>query len=345
VSADLFAAARAKRDRRWGRRITYSPKVFLPVTNLCRNVCDYCAFRRSPKDPGAHTMSPDEIDAQLARARALGCVEALLCLGDRPEAGFAGYRRLLASWGHASTVDYLVAASQRALALGLIPHTNAGVLTREEMAALAPYNASLGLMLESASERLCAPGMPHHRAPDKRPAVRLQMLEDAGALGVAFTTGILVGIGETEEERIAALEAIRDSHRRWGHIQEVIVQPFRPHASTPMADAPPAPDDELLRAIALARLILDEDVTVQAPPNLAEDVELLLDAGINDLGGISPLTPDFINLEHAWPHVDWLAGRCERAGFELRPRLPVHAAFEHLVAPGLRPYLDAARAA
>jgi len=344
MTAQLMAAARARRDGRWGRRITYSPKVFLPVTNLCRNVCDYCAFRRSPGDPGAHTMTPDEIDGQLERARALGCIEALLCLGDRPEAGFTSYRRQLAVWGHASTVDYLVAASRRALALGLIPHTNAGVLTRDEMIALAPVNASLGLMLESTSERLCGKGMPHHRAPDKRPAARLRMLDEAGELGIAFTTGILVGLGETEDERIEALVAIRDRHRRWGHVQEVIVQPFRPHAGTPMASAPAATDDALLRSIALARLILDDDVTVQAPPNLADDVEPLLDAGINDLGGISPLTPDFINPEHAWPHLARLGERCAAAGFELQPRLPVHAGFEHLVAPAVRPYLEAARA-
>jgi FO synthase len=334
VTAQLMAAARAKRDRRWGRRITYSPKVFLPVTNLCRNVCDYCAFRKSPKDEGAHTMAPSEIDQQLARARALGCVEALLCLGDRPEAGFPSYRRQLAAWGHSTTVSYLVEVSRRALALGLVPHTNAGVLTKDEMAELAPYNASLGLMLESVSERLCAKGMPHHRAPDKRPAVRLQMLEEAGELRIPFTTGILVGIGETEAERVEALVAIRDAHRRHGHVQEVIVQPFRPHAGTPMAGAPGCDDDVLARAIALARLILDEDVTVQAPPNLAP-IELMLDAGINDLGGISPLTPDFINVTHAWPHIARLGGELAARGFELEPRLPVHAAFAHMAPPSV----------
>jgi FO synthase len=325
----VIGAAAAKRDRRWGKRVTYSPKVFLPLTNLCRDVCDYCAFRRSPKDPGAHTMSPAEVADQLERARAVGCVEALFCLGDRPEAVFPSYRDELAAWGFGSTVDYLVHACRMALDAGLIPHTNAGVLTKDEMARLQPVNASLGLMLESTSERLCGKGMPHHRAPDKRPALRLKMTEEAGELGIPFTSGILVGIGESREERIETLRAIRDLHRRHGHVQEVIVQPFRAHAGTPMALAREAPEAELASAIALARMILDDDVTVQAPPNLAP-VEVLLAAGCNDLGGISPLTPDFINREHAWPHVEELAQRCAAAGFTLEPRLPVHAPFAHL---------------
>lgn len=325
----MNAAAAAKRDRRWGKRITYSPKVFLPLTNLCRDVCDYCAFRRSPKDPGAHTMSPSEVAAQLERARALGCVEALFCLGDRPEVVFPSYRDQLAAWGFASTVDYLVHACRMALDAGLLPHTNAGVLSREEMARLQPVNASLGLMLESTSERLCGKGMPHHRAPDKRPALRLKMTEEAGELGIPFTSGILVGIGESRDERIETLRAIRDLHRRHGHVHEVIVQPFRAHPGTPMALAREAPEAELIDAIALARMILDDDVSVQAPPNLAP-VEVLIAAGCNDLGGISPLTPDFINREHAWPHVEDLARRCAAAGFTLEPRLPVHAPFAHL---------------
>jgi FO synthase len=327
-------AAAAKRDRRWGRRVTYSPKVFLPLTNLCRNVCDYCSFRRSPKDPGAHTMAPDEVAAQLDRARALGCVEALFCLGDRPEAVFPSYRAQLAAWGFASTVDYLVHACRMALERGLVPHTNAGVLTRDEMAALQPVNASLGLMLESTSERLCGKGLPHHRAPDKRPEVRLRMTADAGELGIPFTSGILIGIGETRRERIDTLLAIRRLHRRYRHVQEVIVQPFRAHPDTPMAGAPEPADAELVETIALARLLLDDDVTVQAPPNLAP-VELLLAAGCNDLGGISPLTPDFINPEHAWPHLADLGRRCADAGYSLEPRLPVHPPFAHMVAEGI----------
>jgi len=330
----VIAAAAARRDRRWGRRITYSPKVFLPLTNLCRDVCDYCSFRRSPKDPGAHTMSPDEVAAQLARAHALGCVEALFCLGDRPEAVFPSYRAQLAAWGFASTVDYLVHACRMALDAGLVPHTNAGILTRDEMIALRPVNASLGLMLESTSERLCGKGMPHHRAPDKRPEVRLRMTAEAGELGIPFTSGILVGIGETRDERIATLRAIDELSRRHRHVQEVIVQPFRAHPDTPMALAREPAEAELVETIALARMILDDDVTVQAPPNLAP-VEVLLAAGCNDLGGISPLTPDFINPEHAWPHLADLERRCAAAGFTLEPRLPVHPPFTAMVAAGV----------
>lgn len=330
----LRAEAAARRDRAWGRRITYSPKVFLPVTNLCRNACDYCAFRRSPKDAGARTMAPEEILATLDRARELGCVEALFCLGDTPETVFPSYRRQLEGWGFASTVEYLVWAAREALTRGLVPHTNAGILSREEMAALRPVNASLGLMLESTSERLCGRGMPHHRAPDKRPAARLAMTAAAGELGIAFTSGILVGIGETADERVETLVAIRDLHRRYGHVQEVIVQPFRPHPGTPMAQAAGCPDDELADTIALARLLLDDEVTVQAPPNLAP-LALLLAAGVNDLGGISPMTPDYINREHAWPHLARLAEECAALGFELAPRLPVHEGFRHLAGVAL----------
>lgn len=336
-TAALVAAAAVCRDARWGRRVTYSPKVFLPLTNLCRDVCDYCAFRRSPKDPGAHTMTPDEVTAALGRARALGCTEALLCLGDRPEAVFPSYRAQLAGWGFASTVDYLVWACRAALDAGLYPHTNAGILTAAELAALRPVNASLGLMLESTSTRLCERGQPHHRAPDKRPAVRLAMHEDAGRLRIPFTSGILVGIGETEAERVDTLIALRDLHRRHGHLQEVIVQRFRAHAATPMAHAPELADDAHTRAIALARLILDDEVTIQAPPNLSADVAPLLAAGVNDLGGISPLTPDFINRTYAWPHLDRLAQDCAAAGFTLAPRLPIHDAWRTpaFVAPEL----------
>jgi FO synthase len=257
-----------------------------------------------------------------ARAHARGCPEARFCLGDRPEAVFASYRELLASWGFTSTVDYLVWACQMAIDAGLSPHTNAGVLSKEEMARLAPVNASMGLMLESLSETLCNKGGPHHRAPDKHPAVRLQMHEDAGALGIPFTSGILVGIGESEADRVLALEAIRDTHRRHGHVREVIVQRFRAHPDTPMALAREPADEESARAIALARLIVDDDVRVQAPPNLTRDVKTLLDAGVDDLGGISPVTPDYINREYAWPHLDALAADCAAHGFALEARLP-----------------------
>jgi 7,8-didemethyl-8-hydroxy-5-deazariboflavin synthase CofG subunit len=342
----LLAAAATRRGRRRGRRVTFSPKVFLPLTNLCRDVCDYCTFRRSPKDEGAHTMSPDEVRSQLERARKHGCTEALFCLGDRPEAVFPSYRRQLAAWGFSSTVDYLRWAGQLALDLGLLPHTNAGVLTLEELAILRPVNASMGLMLESSSDRLCGKGQAHHRAPDKRPAVRMAMTRDAGVLAIPFTSGLLMGIGETIEERVDTLLAIRDLHREHHHVQEVIVQRFRAHEGTPMEAAPEPLDEECARAIALARLILDDEVSVQAPPNLSPGaIELLLAAGLDDWGGISPLTPDFINPGHHWPHIARLAERCAAAGHDLERRLPVHDAWltPAFVDPSLFPVIDEVR--
>ena len=321
----LLERAAAVRDRVFGKVVTFSPKVFLPLTNLCRNRCDYCAFRRSSGDEGEYTMSPQDVDAWLSRAHDEGCVEALFCLGDKPESSFPAYRRTLQSFGHDGTVDYLHASGVRALERGLLPHTNAGILTADDMKRLKEVNVSLGLMLECSSARLCQPGMPHHRAPDKRPARRVQMIAEAGALQIPFTTGILIGIGETLRERIESLLAIRALHREFGHIQEVIVQNFRAHEGTPMAHASEPNEQEVAHAVALARLILDEEVSVQAPPNLnAESIALLLRAGVNDFGGISPLTPDFINVRLPWPHLDALEGACAREGFTLRPRLPIY---------------------
>ncbi|HXX66633.1 MAG TPA: 7,8-didemethyl-8-hydroxy-5-deazariboflavin synthase CofG [Polyangiaceae bacterium] len=325
LASAIRTAAAAVRDEVFGRVVTYSPKVFLPVTNLCRNHCDYCSFRRSPGDPGEWTMTPLEIEQQLAAARRLGCGEALFCLGDRPEKAFSAYRRTLASFGRTSTVDYLHWAGSIALSHGLLPHTNAGILTEAEMARLKEVNASLGLMLECVSPRLCEPGMPHHRAPDKRPEKRIAMLEAAGRLKIPFTTGILVGIGETRRERVESLLAIRKAHRAHGHVQEVIVQNFRAVPGVPMSHAPEPDDDEVTLAVAMARLVLDADVSVQAPPNLnPASAEALLASGLNDFGGISPVTPDYINPRHPWPHVDALQQVCERAGFVLRPRACIY---------------------
>ncbi len=343
----IFEAARTRRDRAWGREITWSPKVFLPLTTLCRDRCSYCSFRRSPGEPGAHTMTADEVRHSCRQARDAGCVEALMCLGDRPEAGFAPYRRHLAERGLADTCALIEEASSIALEEGLLPHTNAGVLRRDELARLRATNVSMGLMLESVSERLCAPGMPHHRAPDKRPAVRLAMTRDAGDLRIPFTSGVLVGIGERPDERVATLLAIRDLHRAWGHVQEVIVQNFRAGSATPMARAPEPATRELARCIAVARLVLDDDVSVQTPPNLnAGRMTPLLDAGINDVGGISPVTPDFVNPAHPWPHVSALAATCDGAGYRLVRRLPVYD--RYLRSPGwvdeaLTPHIVAAR--
>jgi FO synthase len=343
-TAALCEAARVRRDRAWRGTLTYSPKVFIPVTNLCRNRCDYCSFRRSPGDPGEWTMSPDEIRSWLHRARDRGCVEALFCLGDTPETGFGEYRALLRSWGYERTVDYLRWAAEESLAVGLLPHTNAGILSRDDMTTLRPVNVSLGLMLENVSERLCEKGMPHHRAPDKRPAKRIQMTREAGELRIPFTSGLLIGIGETVEERVDTILTIRSLHREYGHIGEVIVQNFRAHPDTAMGLAAEPTSDALAATVALARLILDDEVSVQAPPNLnPASIATLIGAGINDFGGISPVSPDYINPHHPWPYLDRLRDACEAEGFRLEPRLPVYPS--HLDAPGfidasLRPRVD-----
>jgi FO synthase len=345
----LLAEAASRRDRAWGRTVTFSPKVFLPVTNLCRDRCTYCTFRKDPEDPAAWTMRPEEIRAWSERGRRLGCTEALLCLGDKPELAFRSYRDVLAELGHRTTAEYVYRASVIALEAGLLPHTNAGLLTREEMTRLKEVNVSLGLMLESVSPRLRGRGEVHQWAPDKEPALRLRMLREAGELRIPFTTGLLLGIGETAAERVDTLVAIRDLHRAYGHVQEVIVQNFRAKPTIPRAGAPEPDAFDIARTIALARLILDDDVSVQAPPNLSpRDHSLLLAAGLNDWGGISPLTPDYVNPEAPWPHVAALAETCRAAGYRLAERLPIYPRFVDrpgFLAPALRSRIAALAAA
>ena len=342
----LLTAGSARRDRVWGRTVTFSPKVFLPVTNLCRDRCTYCTFRKDPDDPDAWTMQASEVAAWSRRGRTLGCVEALMCLGDKPELAFAGYRALLAEWGFASTAAYVERACEIALAEALLPHTNAGILTRDEMARLRRVNVSLGLMLESVSPRLRGRGEVHQWAPDKEPAVRLRMLREAGELAIPFTTGLLIGIGETLAERVDTLFAIRDLHRLHGHVQEVIVQNFRAKPTIGRADADEPDALDMARTIAIARLVLDDDVSVQAPPNLSpDDHALLLAAGLNDWGGMSPLTPDYVNPEAPWPHVSALGATCAAAGYTLRPRLPIYPTYVERAGwldDGLRPAVEQA---
>src|SRR5881628_1595779 len=340
LTAALLATASALRDRAWGRTVTFSPKAFLPVTNLCRDRCTYCTFRKDPDDPDAWTMTPEEIEAWSLRGHALGCKEALMCLGDKPELAFASYRDMLAELGHRTTAEYVHHACEIALRCGLLPHTNAGLLSRDEMARLKQVNVSLGLMLENVSPRLRGRGQVHQWAPDKEPALRLRMLREAGELRIPFTTGLLLGIGETLAERVDTLFAVRDLHRAYGHVQEVIVQNFRAKPTIPRADASePAPED-IARTVAVARLILDADVSVQAPPNLSPaDHTLLLAAGLNDWGGISPLTPDYVNPEAPWPHVAALAATCRAAGYTLAERLAIYPAYvgrPGFLAPALR---------
>jgi len=284
----------------------------------------------------------------LAGAVLFGCIEALMCLGDKPELAFPSYRALLAELGHGTTATYVERACEIALDAGLLPHTNAGILTRDEMARLRRVNVSLGLMLENVSPRLRGRGEVHQWAPDKDPAVRLRMLREAGELHIPFTTGILIGIGETLAERVDTLLAIRDLHRVHGHVQEVIVQNFRAKPTIGRADADEPDAMDMARTVAVARLVLDDDVSVQAPPNLSpDDHALLLAAGLNDWGGISPLTPDYVNPEAPWPHVQMLAATCGAAGYTLRPRLPIYESY--CARPGwldasLAPAVDAAAA-
>jgi len=339
-------SAQARRDAAWGSRLSFSPKVFLPVTRLCRNRCSYCSFRRDPTAADQHTMAPGQVEEALDAAVSAGCTEALLCLGDTPETGLPGYRALLASWGYDSTVAYLEAIAGMALHRGLLPHTNAGILSEAQLRRLRACNVSMGLMLESTSERLCGPGGPHARARDKRPAVRLAMLETAGRLRIPMTTGLLVGMGETEAERRDTIEAIAELHARFGHIQEVIVQPFRAGAGTPMAGAPEPEEAVISQAIARARLVLPPEVSVQTPPNLGR-LEPAWAAGINDLGGISPVTPDFINPGHPWPQLAGLAEAAAALGARLEARLPIYARYVDTpgwLDPTLRPAVEAAAA-
>ena len=334
----LLAAARTVKERFKPGIITYSRKVFLPLTNLCRDYCGYCIFRRDPGDPGAHTMSPDEVLEVAREGEKMGCTEALFSLGDKPELLFPEMRDTLRHLGYKSTLHYLEAMCELVLReTSLLPHPNPGLLSAEWIARLAAVSPSMGLMLETTNTAVLGPGGAHNNAPDKVPAKRLRTLEDAGRQNVPFTTGLLIGIGESPEDRVETLVAIRDLHQRYGHIQEVIVQNFRVKPTIPMANWPEPRHGEMLRAVAVARLLMP-DVNIQAPPNLsAPYYEELLDAGINDWGGISPLTPDYINPEKPWPHLDQLRLRTEAKGLELRQRLPVYPEFLPAVAakPGL----------
>jgi FO synthase len=313
------------KQRGKGDRVSVSKNVFIPLTNLCRNLCGYCGFSEPADSPEARIYTLEEVVEAVRGGLRTGCHEALLCLGDKPEAAHPSYREWLAQRGLATTVEYLVQACRLAFEGGMLPHTNAGVLSAEQMQALRPWNASMGLMLETTSQRLCGKGMAHGVAPDKDPAARLRMHEEAGEVGVAFTSGILLGIGETAAERVDTLLAIRDLADRRGHIQEVIVQPFHPKPGTPMGCADPLSGAEVAGWVGLARLILGPEMNLQAPPNLAPQVlELLLRSGLNDWGGVSPLTSDFINPEAPWPSLGDLERRTEAVGQRLVERLPAY---------------------
>lgn len=343
---DLLARAAEARDRGRGRRVTFSMKVFVPLTTLCRDSCGYCTFRRDPGQPGAHTMTPAEVEALVQAGGRLGAKEALFSLGDRPEARFASQREFLRRHGYRTTLEYLRAMCALTLAASpLLPHVNPGLMGERDLVALREVSVSMGLMLESVSERLLQPGQAHADAPDKVPARRLRTIALAGKHGIPFTTGILIGIGETPRERVDALFAIRDLHERWGHIQEVIVQPFRAKPGIPMQHAPEPNLEDWLRTLAVARLVLGPEMNLQAPPNLGPGVyPRLLEAGLNDWGGLSPLTLDHINPEAPWPLIPQLRRATEAQGFVLRERLAVYPEYvrrPEFVAEALRPRVAA----
>ncbi len=325
---ELCAIAAALRDRFKGRTVGYSRKVFIPLTHLCRDYCGYCTFRADPKPGVPAYMTPDEVLAVAQAGARAGCKEALFSLGDQPEQIFPEAREFLRARGFSRTLEYLAAMAELVLReTGLLPHCNPGLMPVDDMARLRRSNVSMGLMLESTSLRLRTEGAAHWRAPDKAPALRLRTIEEAGRQRIAFTTGILIGIGETPAERVDSLFAIAALHRRYGHLQEVLVQPFRAKPDIRMASAADPSLEDLQRTIAVARIIMP-DLNIQSPPNLVrDDFPDLLTAGINDFGGISPVTKDFINPEAAWPQIAVLQQRTGACGFELRERLAIYPEF------------------
>jgi len=340
----LTRAACSVRDAQHGNLVTYSPKVFIPLTQLCRDVCHYCTFSKAPRHGPAY-LSLEQVGEIAAGGARVGCHEALFTLGDKPELRYRKARTALEKLGQDTTTDYLIQAAQHVIdTTGMLPHVNPGVLDKHELERLRKVSVSGGLMLESTSERLCEKGGPHYGSPDKLPAVRLATLRAAGELNFPFTTGILIGIGETRAERIDALLAIRELHAQYGHIQEVIIQNFRAKPRTAMANAPEPCLDELVWTIAVARLVFGGKMSIQAPPNLSPgQLTALLNAGINDWGGVSPLTPDHVNPEAPWPELQVLGEICANAGKNLAPRMPIYpeyvADIERWVAPELHRYV------
>lgn len=336
----LLEDAAALRDAGFGNTVTFSKKVFLPLTQLCRNVCHYCTFAKTPRRLDQPFLTPDQILAVAREGAAAGCKEALFTLGDAPELRYRAAREALDQLGHGTTVDYVIAMARAVREeTGLLPHINAGILSRDQLASLRPLAPSMGLMLESASHRLCGPGMPHHGSPDKVPGRRLAMLRAAGELAIPMTTGLLIGFGETRLERIASLTELLRLQQRYGHIQEIIIQNFKAKPDTKMAAAPDPSLTELLWSIAAARLIFGQHMSIQAPPNLSPNgIRDLVAAGINDLGGISPITPDHVNPESPWPALEALDQELDSIDRKLTERLTIYPRY----IAGLSKWLDPA---
>ena len=340
-TAAIAKVAAELRDQQFNNVVTYSRKVFLPLTHLCRDVCHYCTFAKVPRKVMAPYMSIDEVLAQAKQGAEMGCKEALFTLGEKPELRYKAAREALAEMGYKTTTEYLKVAAQRVFEeTGLLPHLNPGNLSPEELEDLKSVSPSMGIMLESASERLCEKGMPHYGSPDKIPSVRLQTLRNAGIAKIPFTTGILIGIGETRLERIESLLKIRDIHEEYHHIQEIIVQNFRAKAETKMVHAPEPDLNELLWTIGIARIIFGPSMSVQAPPNLSPGVlSKIVNSGINDWGGVSPVTPDFVNPEAPWPHLSDLADQTYAAGKHLDERLTIYPAYARELTSWIHPNL------
>ncbi len=336
---DLLAEAGRLRDEGHGRVVTYSRKVFVPITTLCRDTCTYCTFVKPP-GAGGQYLTPDDVLAIVRAGDTHGCTEALLTLGDKPEAKWPQAREFLDWHGWETTIDYVVQMAELIRSeTRLFPHANPGIMTAEDIAALRPTNVSMGLMLENISDRLTEPGMPHHNCPDKVPAVRVETIREAGRQSVPFTSGILVGIGENSAEIVDSLLALADLQRERGHIQEFIMQNFRAKADTRMRNSPEPEIPFFVRVVALARVILGAEANLQVPPNLTDDFSVYLDAGINDWGGASPVTIDWVNPEAPWPNLERLEAVTRAAGFDLKPRLPVYPEFlsDEWIDPGLLP--------
>lgn len=323
----LFTEARRLRDEGHGKTITFSKKVFVPLTTLCRDRCTYCTFAKPPGGGGEY-LEPEEVLSIVTAGERSGCTEALVTLGDRPEDRWDQARRFLEEKGHESTLDYVQEMTELiASETAVFPHANPGLMSEDDIRNLRPSNPSMGLMLENISPRLMDPGMPHFDCPDKNPVLRMRTIEAAGRAAVPFTSGILVGIGETNREIVDSLMALNEANSRSRHLQEIIIQNFRAKDDTRMrASAEPIPA-YFARVVAVARWIFGQEMNIQVPPNLTERYETYLDAGINDWGGVSPLTIDWVNPEQPWPHLEELEARTTAAGFELRPRLPVYPEF------------------
>lgn len=333
---ELFNTAQTLRTNNKKNIVTFSKKVFFNLVNLCRDVCSYCTYKAEPGESKLSMMNKDDV-LQLAQiAKKHRCVEALFVTGERPEERYDDARKWLKNNGFSSTAEYLVYCSEIALENGLFPHTNAGNLTKDEMKELRKTNPSMGLMLENSSERLSEKNMPHQFAPSKKPEARLHVLKNAGELGIPMTTGILVGIGETGNEIIESIFAIKKIHDRFGNIQEVILQNFQPKDDTIMSDFPPVDENYFKRIVALTRVIMP-DMNIQIPPNLSPmSYQSFLSVGINDWGGISPLTPDYVNPEFLWPRIQNVEENCQKEGFELRSRFPVYPEFFSFVNSKIR---------